>query len=418
MTTRARLAAAVALIASAVALAHYTQVWASIPAQQATTSDYAGTYVASTLWRTGHANAMYDVPAEERVMAATGAPPDHLYIPFENPPLAAVVAAPLSLLDAASAYRVWSVVQLGLVVAAVVIAVMASPRPSRVPRLPVIAISGLAVAGFGTGVLFVEGQWDGVSALGIAMAYAGWRKGWISGPGFAIGVTAALAKPHLVVGVLAFMAGRRDWRGLAAAATGGVTVAVAGIALAGPVALQAFIATLLQPSSSPTAWMQGATGLFGSLLGGGAVPYALALGTALVALAAAGWLGARSRCDRGVIEPAMLGAVTLSLFASPHLLGHDLTLLAPVVAATLVWTLRSEWEAGAWPGKRTTAIAVAWTAVNVATFFDLGHNTVGLPGRLTPWVLAACGAVLVACLRVRSGVRRPVAVTSPRTRIA
>ena len=87
-------------MSAATALAHYAQVWAAIPPAQARTSDFAGTYVASTLWRSGQAASLYDVRVEEAVMARTGAPPDHLYIPFENPPFAAVLAAPVSLLDA------------------------------------------------------------------------------------------------------------------------------------------------------------------------------------------------------------------------------------------------------------------------------------------------------------------------------
>ncbi|MBV8194572.1 MAG: DUF2029 domain-containing protein [Candidatus Dormibacteraeota bacterium] len=405
MAPRARLIAALLVVLSIVALAHYTQVWASIPAQQARTSDFAGTYVAATLWREGRPASMYDVPAEEAVMAASGAPGYHLYIPFENPPLAAVVASPLSLLGADSAYRAWSLLQLAMLVAAVAVVVRAAPRPSAGGRLPILAIATVGIAGVGGGLLLVEGQWDGLPALGLALAYAGWRSGRSLAPGFVLGFTAALAKPHLVLGLLGFMAGRRDWRGLASAAMGAGVVGAAGLVAAGPQALEAFIGALLQPANSPTSQMQGASGLFGSTLGGGLAPYGLALLTGAAAILTAAWLGAVSRRRRDLLEPAVLGATALSLFASPHLLGHDLTVLAPAVVAALLWCLRRENGAPAgWPGPASLAILGGWAAVNIASLFDLGKSGIAFPGRATPWVLLLCCAACVA-LVLRSARR-------------
>lgn len=412
VSSRSRLYAAVLLIAAAVALAHYVQVWSVLPATAARTSDYAGTYAASVLWRGGRGPSMYDVGAEEQVSRDAGLPANHLFIPFENPPLAAVAASPLSLLDATSAYRVWSMLQLALLVAAVAVAARAAPWPRRAPRLSALASSGLALAGFGTGLVLVEGQWDGLVALGLALGYAGWRRGSGFGPGFAIGATAALAKPHLIAGVIAFMVGRRDWRGLAGAATGAASVLAAGLVLTGP-ASGGFIAALLQPVNSPPAAMQGVTGLFGSLLGGGAVPYTLAIAAGCVAALVAGGLGAVARRRTDLLEPALLGAVTLSLFASPHLLGHDLTLLAPALVAGLAWTLTREEAGFSWPGSLSLAMVAGWAALSIASLLDLGHSGVGLPGRLTPWVLLAGGATLAAFVfrTARRPLRSPAIVS-------
>lgn len=401
------------LVVAAVGMAHYTQVWSAIPPPQQRTSDFAGTYTAATLWRGGQSSSMYDVAAEQQVMLASGAPANHLFIPFENPPLAAVVAAPLSVLDAGTAYRLWSLLQLALLIAAVVVAARAAPWPKPRVSWPNLAICGVAIAGFGTGLLFVEGQWDGVAALGIAIAYAGWRRGAAARPGFAIGFSAALAKPHLVIGVLAFMVGRRDWRGLAGAAAGALVVGIAGVISAGPGALSAFVRALLQPANSPTSQMQGASGIFGSLLGVGLVPYALSLSLGAVAVLAAGWLGTLTRHRTSVLEPAVLGAVALSLFASPHLLGHDLTLLAPVLVATLAWSMcREVTSATGWPGAVSLALLGGWAAINVASLFDLGHNSVGWPGRLTPWVLLAGCVVLLVAMRPSRGARTERLVAS------
>src|SRR5438093_42955 len=142
----------------AVVLAHYVQVWASTPVALSRTSDFAGTYVAATLWHTGRGANLYDENAEARVMASSGAPAGHLRIPFENPPAAAVVAAPLAFLDASTAYRAWSLLQLALLIAAIWIAARAAPWPERTDPVVKLALGGVALAGFGTGLLFVEGQ--------------------------------------------------------------------------------------------------------------------------------------------------------------------------------------------------------------------------------------------------------------------
>lgn len=401
VSLRTRLAAAVLLVSAAVTIAHYTQVWAVIPPAQARTSDFAGTYVGATLWRSGKASSMYDVPAEEAVMARVGAPADHLYIPFENPPFAAVVASPFSLLDATAAYRLWSLLQLGLLIAAVCVAVRAAPWPRATSGLLKLSVAGVAIAGFGTGLLFVEGQWDGVQALGLALAYAGWRRGHRAAPGFSVGLTAALAKPHLVAALVAFMAGRRDWRGLLGTAAGAALTVVAGLVTAGSGPLAAFVRAVLQPSNSPVARLQGATGLFGSLFGSGLGPFAAALVAGLAASIVAAWLGAVSRTRRDLLEPALAGAAVLSLFASPHLLGHDLTLLAPIVVATLAWTASREATAAQpWPGRATSLVVAAWVALSFATMFDLGQSSVGPPGRLTPWVLLALAALCAVAVRL------------------
>lgn len=406
--SRVRLPAALLLVAAVVVLAHYAQVWAVVPAAAARTGDYAGTYAASTLWRTGHGGAMYDVAAQEAVSRAAGAPANHLFIPFENPPLAAVLAAPVSLTDATTAYRLWSLLQAALLLAAIVLTARAAPWPARRPRLSALACGAVALGGFGTGLLLVEGQWDAIPALGLAAAYTGWRRGDRVVPGFVAGFTFAVAKPHLAVGLVAFMIGRRDWRGLAGAAAGAAGVALLGIAAAGPSATAGFVRALLQPVNSPPAQMQGATGLVGALLGGGLGPYALALTLAAVAVAAAGWLGTVTHRRPALLEPAFLGAMALSLWASPHLLGHDLALLAPPLTSALAWSMaRDLTGARTWPGPASLALVAGWVALSLSSASDLGQGWVGAPGRLTPWVLLAGAAALGIALRSRAPAAQP-----------
>jgi glycosyl transferase family 87 len=389
---------AAALIAVAsIVLAHYVQVWAVVPNSLAPTSDYAGTYVASTLIRSGHAAQIYDAATERETLVQTGAPVSHDDIPFENPPAAAVIALPFSLLGAGAAWRAWSLLQLALMAVSLLLVTRAAPWPASLPRMPKLAIVLVALAGFGTGLLFLEGQWDGVSVLGLALAYTFWRRDRPGAAGFALGFTAAIAKPQLVIGIAAYMIGRRDWQAVIGALLGAAVSVGIGIIGAGPGSLGSFMTAIATPSNSPTAQMQGTSGLFGSLLGHAPGVFLLAVAAGIAAAVLAGWLGTVAHRRPDLFEPSLCAAVALSLFASPHLLGHDLTLLAPVLVVGLAWLAGRPGE-HAWPSLATLSVVVVWALLSFASLGDLSQNTVGFPGRATPWVLllmAAAWCVLV-----------------------
>ena len=96
--------------------------------------------------------------------------------------------------------------------------------------------------------------------------------------GFALGFTAAIAKPQLVIGIAAYMIGRRDWRAVGGALAGAAVTMAIGLVGAGPRALGSFVTAIATPSNSPTAQMQGTSGLFGSLLGHAPGVFLLAVG--------------------------------------------------------------------------------------------------------------------------------------------
>src|SRR4029077_3155116 len=190
---------------------------------------------------------------ERRTLVRSGAPANHDNIPYENPPAAAVIALPFTLLGAGAAWRAWSLLQLALIALSLLLVTRAAPWPAGFTRLPRVAIVLVALAGFGTGLLFVEGQWDGVSVLGLASAYAFWRRDRPGAAGFALGFTAAIAKPQLVIGIAAYMIGRRDWLAAGGAIAGAAATMLIGLIGAGPHGLIAFVNAVATPSNSPTA---------------------------------------------------------------------------------------------------------------------------------------------------------------------
>ena len=176
-----------------------------------------------------------------RRWSQSGAPASHDDIPFENPPAAAVVALPFTLLGAGAAWRAWSLLQLALCCSRS----SWSPArrrgrhrcrdcrgwPSCSSRWPDSApvCSSSRVSGTVS------------RSSGLAAAYALWRRDRPAAAGFALGFTAAIAKPQLVIGIAAYMIGRRDWRAVGGALAGAAVSVVIGLIGAGPRSLGSFV---------------------------------------------------------------------------------------------------------------------------------------------------------------------------------
>jgi hypothetical protein len=149
--------------------------------------------------------------------------------------------------------------------------------------------------------------------------------------------------------------------------------------------------------------------LVASWLGGGMVAVGIGLAGSLLALAGCWLLGARSRGVPQALEVSLAGAAALSLVASPHLLPHDLIILAPAFA----WCMAraAAIDAAPWPGLVTIRLIGAWAILGVLTLVDTGNAAPAPPGRLVPLALLGIG---IAALVL------PVASTriSPRARVA
>ncbi len=392
---RPRPPTAVVATAAVILLAAYVALWAGVTPANIGTSDFTATYVGATLLREGHGAAMYDQALQAPLHAALIAPLRRGNLPFVNPPTAAVLVAPLTLLPLTAAYRLWQAAQLLMLVAAVALALRAAPWPARLRRSGVRGAAALtALAGPGTLSLGLLAQWDGFSALGLAAAYALWRRDRGFAGGAVLAASAAIAKPHLEIGLAALLLGWRERRVLAGAAVGLATVLLVSLAAVGPGGLGGFVGAVVDDSHRwPLASLLGFTGLTGSWLGNGAAAQLLAAVCSLAAVGGCVVLGRRLARDRTLLEPCLAAAILLSLVASPHLLSHDLVLLAPA----LVWLLAcaSVHDGGAsWPGRHGRVVLAGWVLVSLATAVDLGADAPAPPGRLVPWALVALAGFL------------------------
>jgi hypothetical protein len=208
---------------------------------------------------------------------------------------------------------------------------------------------------------------------------------------------AAIAKPHLALGLLAFMAGWRDRRILWGALAGGLSAVAASVLAVGWTAGMAFVETAIRSNGLPQGNFVGLTGLFASWFGEGtgATVMASICGAGAVALAVA--LGVAVRRDRSRLGPALIAATLLSLLASPHTFVHDLTLLAPMMVVALAEAARRA-VSGAWPARASQAVVALWLLLVLAAAIDSAVLLPPAVGRLTPLVLIVAAAV--ACRAV------------------
>jgi hypothetical protein len=372
----------------------YLAAWLGVTRLEVGRADFTSTYMGATLLREGHGDRLYDESLQQPLHSQLIAPGDHQgNLPFVNPPGAALLALPVSLLDLPAAYRVWSLLQLVLLALGVAAAVRAAPWPSSTPRAVPVAAWLLGVAGAGTINTLLLGQWDGLLTLGMGMAYASWRRNKGTAAGAWLAAVALVAKPHLFFGVAAFLVFRRDRRALLGAGAAALAVGALSLALVGPHGMADFARLSLGGTDRwPLSELLGFTGLFGSWLGNAPAAHALAAVCSVAALGACGVLGARSR-EQGKFETALAGTLALSLVASPHLLGHDLALLAPAAA----WML-------AMPGVAAKRALVAWVLFNCAAALDFGNSQPAPPGRVVPIALAIAGAVALRATTRREPV--------------
>ena len=398
---------------SAALLVAYAVVWAQVSSVDVGRSDFTAFYVGGTLLREGHTGDLYNEAIQQPLHSALIAPDREGNLPFVNTPVAAVLVLPVTALPLAVAYRLWGILELAILVLAVVLAIRSVEWPPETPRVWKVAAGAAALASMGTLTTVIQAQWTPILALGIVLAYRAWKGGHQATGAALLVVSAGIAKPHLALGLLAFLLGWRRRRVILGAVAGVAGLTLASLALVGPAGIAGFIKIL---AGSTTRWelasMVSFIGVVGSLFGSGVAAHLISLAITLVACAVAVWLGALVRRDSSRLDTALVGAALLSLVASPHAYPDDLVMLAPVMvigvaaaarrmtsSATLVW-----WSP-------VTLAYGAWALVTLAAFADLADSATFPPGQLAGWALGA--AAVLACLASRRSEAR-VGVPSSR----
>jgi hypothetical protein len=334
--------------------------------------DFAAFYAAARAVRTGGWDAFGHLYAIHFQQA------HHFPEPFENPPTAAWVVVPFTLLPFSSAFLTWTAISFGLGAAGTYW--LAS---QELPPSDVIPIALAALACYPTYMAMGEGQYDLLWPLCIALvssapAVPGVRR-WV--PRIIGGTFLFSFKPDLMIAfVIPALQVRRSRRVHTAAlcliglAIGSLaTIGISGLADA--LRLQAFALFVRFPPDADTTVL----GFLWHVLGPGRASETLAAVSIVVGTGVFGLAWWRNP----PVTPsdwrfAVSSAMCLSLLIAPHALNHSLVLLV----GPIIWTARAMRERGI----SLWALTGSLVALNAVLIVDVSP-LVTVPFPLTPVAL-------------------------------
>lgn len=401
----ARSGGLILLSVAAVALGVYAVRFAAISRVEVLRSDYLIVDTAGNLLRDGLGTQLYVDQVQGPVYTHLAAGDHKGDLLFNHAPLSAAIAVPFSFLSQVAGHDLYGIVQLAMVALGCALVARAAPWPPSTSRVMIIAAVLAALAGAGTLPLLLQGQEVGEITLCLGAAYTWWRRDRLALGAAALVVGAAIAKPHLALGLLAFLIGWRDRRLLLGAAAGGAAAAGVSLLLVGWQGVAGFVSVAVRSTTLyPSAHQYGITGFFGALLGAGVPASSVSIASMVLALTACFALGRWVRHDRARLDLAVAAATALSLLAAPHLLAHDIELLAPMFVVMLAVASARDGAAVVWPGPSARTTLQAWLMLAIATGLD---ETTTLPLKLTPMALTVF-ALICARWTARQSTRRNV----------
>src|SRR5450759_3766217 len=279
-------------------------------------------------------------------------------LPFLAPAWVALIAVPFDLLGTNLGGRLWILFELACLAFGLFLAVRPRPPTEWLP----------AFAGVPTALLLLNGQLDGLVALGVGAAIALRSKPYLAG--LALGLT--LVKPQLVLTIGLALLVTRMWRVIVGWATAGLVLLLSTMAL-NPHWVVDWLksaGSTVQPGSREVDIAH-----FGTLLpaGGQALAEVVLTLAAVVAVVGLAW---RRRDD---LRSAATVIVAGGVLAAPHALATDLVLVAVALAI---------WGKAQWYDWLLLSVGAAIAALALAPF----PAVVGLI--VIGWVCLRAGGVL------------------------
>jgi hypothetical protein len=392
--------------------------------------DFFAFYSAATLVRTHQPQSLYDASVLTHLQRQIFPQPVGYagYMPFLNPPSAAVLLSPLAALSEQSARLVW--LSISLVLGAACVLVLTWGRDRRIRALAVLVV----FASFPTYQTLVEGQWSFVMLLGCLGALAAARRGhyYLAGSALAL----LWLKPPVLVLVLIWLVLTRNWRTAAGMVGAVVALTVITLPWAGVSSDVNYLGYLLSVSAAhvagagaagQTAWegalpnMEGLIGLAAAIVGQ-QHPFAVDAIAGLLAVIFVGvfaW-GMRGHwLDQPIALRYAFAAAGLAFLLNPHLYAQDCILLMVFVALAFSRMPSPRVSEG---GSSLRAQAAVLLVVGV--MMDLSaidtYWAQGLffsPLHLLTLVLMAGVVILVWPHARTAGARADGVVTSPKTAV-
>jgi hypothetical protein len=334
--------------------------------------DVLAFWAAGRLILDGRPDALYDAGAVTALQRTVIPEPVGMngYMPFINPPPAAVAFAPLAALPVTLGRAIWAGLNAAIAIGAGLWIGRGLPVRDRVLGAALIATS------FPVYHALAEGQWSILLLSAGLVALEAARRGSWTVAGIALAVF--WLKPQFIVLPLVALALGRQWRAIGAAAAAGAVVAVAGLPFTGLAPYPTYLTYILDVVTShfsgagevgAAVWQgdlastEGLNGLFVGWLGQEAVGVVNVLWAAAVVAVLGLYVVAARRVRPGLAMPdgrVMLAAgVAVVLLVNPNQFVQDCVLI--YLALEVLAPIRAPW--------RLTAIVGA-VAVADLTFLD------------------------------------------------
>jgi len=283
--------------------------------------DFLNLYTGGLLARTGHFADMYDwqvqVATEDSLVPGLG-----IHMPFVRPPFYAMMLAPISLLPVKLAFPVW----IGLHITGMLLVWLWAWRrfgPDSMVYCAFFLPASLGIA---------HGQDCIVLLLELLIAWTLMEKGKDGLAGLVLSLT--LFKFHLFLLIPLAILLRRRWRLFGGYASGGATLALLSLVLAGPAGIRGYIELLTRKdlkTLSPSPEMMVGWNSIAVNLGLDYLWFKALLTAAGVALVV--WSALKADSDLRWFWTAVIGSMMLS----PHTYEYDLSsLLIPGLIAAMV----------------------------------------------------------------------------------
>ena len=275
--------------------------------------DFAVFYYAARMVRDGRGGQLYDAAVQAAYQVRFHRPPDFT---FNYPPVALLPFLLLASIPMMAAYTVWTAANLALLA-----------KTARMVNGYLRWLTGdwpvlLALAFLPTGVCLVHGQFSILVFFLFTASFLAWQKGRPVLAGAILAV--ATFKFQLVVGLMAIVFLKREWKFIAGFCAGLIPMISISVLLAGPAALAKYpsflktIAAHAGPSIDPGAMANLRGLLFFTLRHDPPLWAVVLLSAALVVWAARKWDG---------LESGFAIAVVATVLVSYHSNPQDLTVL-------------------------------------------------------------------------------------------
>jgi glycosyl transferase family 87 len=327
-------------------------------------ADFTIVYAAALLTRDGHPEAVYQPDQLGPLMLRISDNAIDPRLPFDAPFALVLPFVPLTFLPLETAFHVWQLLSLALLGFSLVLLERWVSLGRRELVIALLALAGLPA----TWALLSEGQSSALLLLGAALLVGAWVCG--SARLAVAGAVLLALKPQYLPVYLILIAGRRQWRALAAALLGSVIVGLSPLLAGGPNGLVAMVGSALAAGQG---WLGSSESLIGTLAPLLPSRFATVAGFVIWGIAL-GVLAVTAVRARGSMPVAAL-ATAMAILFSPHALPYDTVLL--VLPAWLGFSMH---RAGAIPNP-----ALAYLVVALALLVDLGRPLVSL----APIVLVA-----------------------------